>query len=573
MSLFKNLYRILSTIVFAILFLTVGFTANAVAQVGWTKAYDNAAVVTAEQRASEVGRQILQEGGNAVDAAVAVQFALAVTVPRAGNIGGGGFMVIRLADGTTTALDFREVAPADAERDMFLRNGEYRPDLSRRSILASGVPGVVDGMIKALERYGRLPLETVMTPAIRLASEGYRLSWLQADELNDHSEELGQYESSRRYFTKPGGEPYREGDLFIQSDLANTLRRVARFGREGFYSGETADLIVREMERHGGIISYRDLQNYDSVWREPVRAEYRGYQLHIMPPPSSGSIAIAQMLDMLENFDLRDLGFHSADYIHLLTEVMRRAFADRAYFLGDPDYVTVPREDMLSDSYNSRRMQSFSWERATDSDEIGHGRISGYSESPQTTHFSVVDEEGNAVAVTTTLNGSFGNKISVTGAGFLLNNEMDDFTAQPGEPNMFDLIQGSANAIEPGKRMISSMSPAIVTRNGTVRMVLGAAGGPRIINAILQNFLNIAVFGMNAQQALNAPRFHHQWLPDRLYYEPFGIDSGTREDLRARGHRLSEFDSIGRSHIIYLDDEGRLHGAADPRSDGHATGY
>lgn len=545
------------------------------AQVGWTKAYDHTAVVTAEKRASEIGRQILEEGGNAVDAAVAVQFALAVSMPRAGNIGGGGFMVLHLADGTNRALDFREEAPARATNDMYIRNGEYQPDLSRRSILASGVPGVVDGMIKATERYGRLPLEILIAPAIRLAREGYPLSWIQANELNNHVATLKKYKGSRKYFTKQSGAPYEEGDLFVQKDLASTLERIARFGREGFYSGRTAEMIVREMKRQGGIITYHDLQNYDSKWREPVKAEYKGFELNIMPPPSSGSIAISQILNMIEGYDLADMGFNSPDYIHLLTEAMRRAFADRAYFLGDPDFVDIPMTRLLSSSYNEERMQSFDPSHASDSDDIDHGSIPSFQvrESSETTHFSIVDKDGNAVAVTTTLNGSFGNKISVSGAGFLLNNEMDDFTAEPGEPNMFGLIQGKANAIEPGKRMLSSMSPTIATKDGKIRMVLGAAGGPRIITATLQNFLNIAAFGMNAQQAVSAPRFHHQWLPDQLFFEPLGITRDTRQDLVKKGHRLTTHDTIGRSHIIYVDEQGKRHGAADPRGNGYASGY
>lgn len=564
--------RILS-IIFAVLFLTGSGLSETFAQAGWTKAYDHASVVTVEKQASQIGRQILEQGGNAVDAAVAVQFALAVTTPRAGNIGGGGFMILYMSDGTTTALDFREKAPGLASQHMFLKNGVYQPELSRSSILASGVPGVVDGMIKAIERYGRLPLEAVMIPAIKLAREGYHLSWKQAQELNGHVRSFKQYEGSKKYFTKPGGEPFKEGDLFIQQDLANTLERIARFGREGFYSGQTAEMIVEEMERHNGLISYRDLRNYESKWRTPVQVTFRGYELNIMPPPSSGSIAIAQMLNMLNSYNLKQLGFNSADYIHLLTEAMRRAFADRAYFLGDPDFVDVPQKKLISEQYNNDRMQSFSWEQAGSSTEIGHGPVPGFSESSQTTHFSIVDDDGNAVAVTTTLNGSFGNHISVTGAGFLLNNEMDDFTAHPDEPNMFGLIQGKGNAIEPEKRMLSSMSPAIVTKDGSVRMVLGAGGGPRIITAILQNFLNISVFGMNAQQALSAPRFHHQWLPDKLYYEPFGITKDTRQKLQQKGHQLSEFESIGRSHIIYVDEKGKRHGAADPRAKGYVAGY
>lgn len=564
--------RLFKTFFVVLFFITAGPDVI-LAQVGWTKTYDNAVVVTAEKRASEVGRQILQQGGNAVDAAVAVQFALAVTLPRAGNIGGGGFMVLHLEDGTTTTLDFREQAPQRSSREMYVRNGEYIPELSRRGALAVGVPGVVDGMIKAIERYGRLPLETVITPAIKLAKEGYRLSWTEAKSLNDHADTFKKFESSAKYFIKASGRPYKEGDLFVQEDLAATLERIARLGRDGFYSGKTADLIVREMKQQGGLITYKDLADYESVWRDPVQTTFRGYDLHIMPPPSSGSIAIAQILNMLKPYDLEGMGFNSSQYIHLVTEAMRRAFADRAYFLGDPDYVDIPQEELLSSSYVRDRMDSFHWNHATSSKELDHGQTVGFMESDQTTHFSIVDEDGNAVAVTTTLNGSFGSHLSVSGAGFLLNNEMDDFTAKPGEPNMFGLIQGEANAIEPGKRMLSSMSPTIVTKDGNIRMVLGAAGGPRIITATLQSFLNIALFDMNAQQAISAPRFHHQWMPDKLYFEPYGINTDTKVILKEKGHQLEKRSTIGRGHIIFVDTQNRKHGGVDPRGNGYADGY
>lgn len=566
----------MNTVFRFLLFFVFIFTTHTeivLAQAGWAKAYENAVVVSAEERASKVGKQILERGGNAVDAAVAVQFALAVTQPRAGNIGGGGFMVLRMQDGTTAALDFRETAPGQASRDMFIRDGEYQPELSRRSALASGVPGVVDGMIKALERYGRFPLETVIQPAINLARNGYQLSWMQAHNLNSHAEEFSQYKGSSIYFLKDNGEKWQEGDLFVQKDLAETLERIANNGRDGFYSGKTADLIVKQMERLGGLISYEDLRNYESKWREPVAASFRGYDLHIMPPPSSGSIAIHQILDMLKPFNLKKEGFNSAQYVHTVTEAMRRAFADRAYFLGDPDYVDIPLQELTSNEYSKRRMESFEWNQATESEELSHGDILSFYESSETTHFSIVDSDGNAVSVTTTLNGSYGNKIAVGGAGFLLNNEMDDFTAQPGEPNMFGLIQGKANAVAPQKRMLSSMSPTIVTKGDSVRMVLGAAGGPRIITATLQNFLNIAVFGMEPHQAISVPRFHHQWMPDILYYEEFGLSPDTKKELIEMGHELKARDTVGRAHIIYVDDEGNKHGAPDPRYNGTAEGY
>ncbi|SMO53744.1 gamma-glutamyltransferase [Gracilimonas mengyeensis] len=557
-----------------LLLLTFVFTSHTLsAQVLTSKSYENGLVVSAEKHASEIGRDILKQGGNAVDAAVAVQFALAVTLPRAGNIGGGGFMVIRLADGETTTLDFREKAPLQSYRDMYVRNGEVDSDLSWEGILAVGVPGTVDGMVKALERYGRMPLDVVMEPAIRLAREGYRLSYTQANDLNNHRDTFKKYQASAKYFTTGDTTLFKEGDLFVQTDLATTLERIARFGREGFYSGPVADAIVREMKRYRGIIEYKDLREYESVWRDAVTTEFMGYELHIMPPPSSGSVAIAQILEMIEDYPLKEMGHNSAEYVHVVAEAMRRAFADRAYYLGDPDFVDIPMEQLVSESYNNQRMESFSADTVTPSSSLSHGDIPGYSESSQTTHYSVVDADGNAVSVTTTLNGSFGSHVSVSGAGFLLNNEMDDFSAQPGEPNQYGLIGAEANAIEPGKRMLSSMTPAIVTKDDKVDMILGAAGGPRIITATLQSFLNRAVFDMRPMQATAAARFHHQWLPEVLFFGDFGLSPDTRALLEAKGHRLFPMPGIGRAHNIYRNDDGLWTGAPDPRADGSAEGY
>ena len=543
------------------------------AQVLNSKTYENGLVVTADKYASEIGKEILKKGGNAVDAAVAVQFALAVTLPRAGNIGGGGFMVVRLANGETATLDFREKAPQKATRNMYVQNGEFKSDLSWEGILAVGVPGTVDGMIKALERYGRMPLDVVIQPAIKLAREGYRLSYSQAEDMNNHKDTFKKYQASAKYFTTGDTTYFEEGDLFVQQDLAETLERVSRFGREGFYSGPIADAIVNEMERYRGLISYKDLRNYESKWRKPVIAEFLDYKLHIMPPPSSGSVAIAQILEMIDDYPLAEMGHNSANYVHVISEAMRRAFADRSYYLGDPDFVDIPMKEILSNEYNSQRMESFSMESATPSSSLSHGKISGYAESTETTHFSIVDKEGNAVSVTTTLNGSFGSHVSVSGAGFLLNNEMDDFSAQPGEPNAYGLIGAEANAIEPGKRMLSSMSPTIVTKDGEVNMVLGAAGGPRIITATLQSFLNRAVFGMRAQQATSAARFHHQWLPDVLMAGQYGLSPDTQSLLEDKGHKIFEIPNVGRAHNIFVEQNGNLSAGVDPRGDGWAAGY
>lgn len=556
-----------------LLFTFVLTSQSLTAQVLNTKSYDNGLVVTADKYASVIGKDILERGGNAIDAAVAVQFALAVTLPRAGNIGGGGFMVVHLAEGETTTLDFREKAPQSATRDMYIRNGEFDGDLSWEGILAVGVPGTVDGMITALERYGRMPLDMVIQPAIDLAREGYLLSYSHAQDLNNHRETFKKYQASANYFTTKDSEGFQEGDLFVQQDLAETLERIARFGREGFYAGPTADAIVNEMERYRGLIDYSDLENYESVWRDPVEAEFNGYNLYMMPPPSSGSIAIAQILEMIDEYPLQEMGHNSADYIHVVSEAMRRAFADRSFYLGDPDFVDIPIEELISESYNNKRMESFREDAATSSSSLEHGSIAGYTESSETTHFSVIDNEGNAVAVTTTLNGSFGSHVSVSGAGFLLNNEMDDFSSQPGEPNAYGLIGAEANAIEPGKRMLSSMSPTIVTRNGKVDMILGAAGGPRIITATLQSFLNRAVFEMRPQQATAQPRFHHQWLPDMIFFDDFGLSPDTQQLLREKGHNVFPMPGIGRTHNIFVNQDGSYNSGVDPRGDGHASGY
>ncbi|MGM0588299.1 MAG: gamma-glutamyltransferase [Bacteroidota bacterium] len=544
------------------------------AQIGWPKEYKNGIVVSADEIASQVGVDMLRKGGNAIDAAVAVNFALAVTYPQAGNIGGGGFMVVHLANDTTTTLDFREVAPRAADRDMYLdEDGHLIEDRSTVGALASGVPGSVDGMLTALRRYGNFPIEIVLEPAIELADQGFPISNRLAQTLNNYRDELSQYKATENYFTKASGRPYAQGDSLIQSDLAETLRRIARFGRDGFYSGQTADYIVETMNEHGGLIDYLDLTNYQSKWRPAIQAGYKGYTLHMMPPPSSGSIAIRQMLDMANSQGLDTLSYHSANYVHVLTESMRRAFADRAYYLGDPDFVDIPSQAITAGFYSNDRMRSFSWNRATLSDSVSHGNLPGFGESRQTTHFSVVDGQGNAVAITTTLNGSFGSKLAVDGAGFLLNNEMDDFSSKPGVPNQFGLIGGEANAIEPGKRMLSSMTPTIVTRNNRAVMVLGAAGGPRIINTVLQNFLNMAQFDMNAQEAIAAPRFHHQWLPDKLSYEQYGLSPDTRAKLRAMGHNLDIMGSIGRGHIVRIRPDGTMESGVDPRGNGAAAGY
>ncbi|WP_069132607.1 gamma-glutamyltransferase [Rhodohalobacter halophilus] len=568
--MFKSLFTSLSLL---LIFLFQPFQ-QIIAQVSYPSVYENGVVTSAEKHASEAGLKILREGGNAIDAAVAVQFALAVTLPRAGNIGGGGFMVLHTADGEINTLDFREKAPSRATRDMYLdEDGEYISEMSKIGGLASGVPGTVDGMVTALERYGTLALEIVLEPAIQLAEKGYQLSHSQARSLNSAANRLREFEGSRQVFIKPDGTEWQAGDLFVQKDLADTLRRIASMGRRGFYSGVTARMIVDEMQRTGGIISLRDLRDYKSVWRDPVKANFKEFELYMMPPPSSGGVVIKQVLAMLDELEIDQFKFNSADYIHRMAEALRRSFADRNYWLGDPDFAGIPMERLTSEEYLFQRISNFDPEQATPSIDVSQGEFHAFQESDQTTHFNVADRFGNVVAVNTTLNGSFGSFVTVSGAGFLLNNEMDDFSAKPGEPNMFGLIGAEANAIEPGKRMLSSMSPTIALKNGEPFFAGGGAGGPRIITATLQNFLNAALFGMNANQAITAPRIHHQWLPDKLYVERLYFSSDTLQKLEGFGHDVDQIGNIALTHFILFEPENRMQGAADSRGDGHVAGY
>ena len=518
---------------------------------------ENGMVVSAEVHASAAGVEVMRAGGNAVDGAVATGFALAVTFPVAGNVGGGGFMVIRFPDGTATTVDYRETGPAAATRDMYVDDstGAIRPDLSRRGWLASGVPGAVAGLLHAHEKYGRLPLAEVMAPAIRLA-EGYPLSAAEAGLMNAFEERFQPYPGTVRHFTQPGG--YAPGETFRQPELAAVLRRIRDRGRDGFYRGETADLLVAEMERGGGLITHEDLAGYRAVERAPVEGEYRGHRVISMPPPSSGGIALIQMLDAVEPFDVAGLGFNSSATVHLMGEAMRRAFADRAVYLGDPDFSDVPTEELIAESYTRRRMADFDPVRADSSTGIA----GGLGESMQTTHYSVVDADGLAVSTTTTLNGGFGSLVVVEGAGFFLNNEMDDFTSAPGQPNMFGLVQGEANAVGPGKRMLSSMTPTIVEDpEGRLMLVIGSPGGPRIITATYQAILNVIDHGMNVQEAVAAPRVHHQWLPDVLYWENQGLAEDVLIALIERGWALDESSGywarVDGIEVVY--DDARLH--------------
>jgi gamma-glutamyltranspeptidase/glutathione hydrolase len=570
-----NRLRSISSLIFVLLIIAFLSPNELTAQVGFTKSFENAAVVSATREASEAGIEMIRKGGNAVDAAVAVKFALAVTFPAAGNLGGGGFLVLRQADGSSYAVDFREMAPGAAHREMYLdENREVVDGLSTFGHLASGVPGTVDGILNALERFGSLPLEVVLEPAIRLAQDGFHLSWREANALNRNRNRFARFESSAMYFTRDQDNPFMEGDLFVQEDLAKTLDRIAKYGRDGFYAGETADLIVAEMQNNGGIITHEDLMNYKSVWRDPLKVNYKDYELLIMSPPSSGGIAIGQLLNMVEPYNLSALGYNTPESIHLITEAMRRVYADRAEYLGDPDFYDVPSDQLLDKSYARKRMSDFRPGRASRSEDVSHGALIAFNEPDQTTHFSVVDNQGNAVSLTTTINSGYGSYVSIGGAGFLMNNEMDDFSIKPGVPNQFGLLGGEANAIEPQKRMLSSMTPTIVSQNGDLRMVLGTPGGSTIITTVFQVFINVAEYGMNIQQAVAAPRFHHQWYPDQLYFEPFTFNKHTRERLEWFGHTVFERPFYtGQSNCIFVGENGRIETGVDPRGDNYAAGY
>lgn len=534
-----------------------------------------ALVVSASPLASEAGAEVMRQGGNAFDAAAAVGFVLAVTWPEAGNLGGGGFLVSVTADGTALTLDFREKAPSHAGKNLFLdEDGEVIRDVSLHSPLASGVPGSVDGLLRIWRDHGsgRVSRRELLAPAIRLARDGFIISRELAQTLNAKRELFANNAAAARIFVREDGRPWQAGDLLVQPELATTLSRIARSGREGFYEGPVADLIALQQAATGGLITRDDLASYESKYRDPVRGSYQDYEIVSMGPPSSGGVLVVQMLNMLAAFPVEELGWGSSRYVHLLTEIERRAYADRAEYLGDSDFFPVPVETLTSPGYAADRAATISMERATPSDEVSAGSIEIH-ESPQTTHYSIVDAEGNAVGVTTTLNASFGSGIVIDGAGFFMNNEMDDFVAKPGVPNLYGLVGGEANAIAPGKRMLSSMSPTVVTRDGKPAMVLGSPGGSTIITTVMQVFLNVAVHDMDIQEAVNAPRHHHQWLPDRIMYEERAFPADVREALEAMGHTLADAPrTIGAANCIRIGEDG-LYGAPDPRRQSAAAGY
>lgn len=531
-----------------------------------------AMVVTPHPLASAVGLKILKQGGNAVDAAVAVQWAMAVVYPRAGNIGGGGFMLIRRANGEAASLDYREKAPALASRDMYLdAQGNVVEGLSISGHLASGVPGAVAGLFEAHARHGKLPMAKLMNPAIELAQKGFAISHGEADRLNAYQADFRKYNEAPNPFFK---DKWQAGDLLVQSELARTLQLIRDNGPDGFYKGETAREIVAEMKSANGIISLDDLAAYQAKWRKPISGQYKQYRILSMPPPSSGGVALVQMLDMLEPYPLAQWGFHSTQTVHTMAEAMRRAYADRAEHLGDSDFYTVPVDSLLAASYLQQRMAGFSPDSATLSQSILAGQFKLTLESFETEHTSIVDQEGNAVSVTTTLNSNYGSKVWVSGAGFFLNNEMDDFSVKPGVPNQFGLVGAEANAVAPGKRMLSSMTPTIVEKDGKLFMVLGAPGGSTIITGVLQVFLNVVEFGLPLDQAVSAGRFHHQWLPDQILMENNALSESTTAALTAKGHRFQTAKAIAVVKAIVRLPDGRLHGAADPRNpDDDARGF
>ncbi len=531
---------------------------------------DSAMVVSAHPLASQVGVDILKMGGNAVDAAIAVQFALAVVYPGAGNIGGGGFFVIRNADGTIDGLDYREKAPAEAYETMYLdENGEEIENLSRRGHLAAGVPGSVDGMVKAYEKYGSLPWKDLVQPSIDLALNGFELTEREARKLNYNREDFEEYSTVKPFFTE---KEWSTGDKIKYEELGHTLERIRDNGREGFYAGKTAEDIIAEMERGGGLITLEDLTSYESIWRAPITGWYRGFKVISMAPPSSGGVALIQMLKSVQDYDLNEMGWNTRESVHLITEAERRAYADRSYYLGDPDFWKVPVKELTDDTYIVERMATFDPFAATPSDSVAEGKFTLY-ESEETTHFSIIDANGNAVSATTTLNGGFGNKVMVAGSGFILNNEMDDFSIKPGVPNMYGAIGGEANSIQPGKRMLSSMTPTILEKDNELYMVVGTPGGTTIITSVFQVIMNVVDHGMGMQAAVNAGRFHHQWRPDAIRFEETAIDSVIRIELESMGHELYQRGSIGRVDAILIHEDGSLEGGADPRGDDTAVGY